>query len=557
MQHARAWGLTLVTHCWLEALILEWRVVPPSAHPSYSLPPAGSAATHFTALLGDMAYSREGIERWAGAEEQREARRLATREVGELQREEEEALRRTVEREDDAAGEAPAGERARGDAVWDEEVRDSGPPEAPRGAADAVVAAEAPHAASPPPPAPLPKADRAPRARPSAESKEASPAPAPAPAAGPAPGATSKSAKPAAPVSKGKEREPLEPRRRSTTREPDADAMDVDEAEDDEDDEGAEAEDKPAARPTTPPKPSKKDKKEKKEKKKKEDKKDKAGASKVARAPSSPLSDPSGSESSSSSDDDTPPPSANAMGKTYALISDENLVVGGSKRGAAAKARAALVAQMGDRNAYEQELKSSGRKGGVAGRRSRSPRKPSAGAGATQDKEEGSDGDEEDEPEGMVKRGKKEASVDKGKAKGKGKRAVKTKREEDAEDQDDDDDALEDELSIDEPKKKKAKTSAPAHKVVKTVQASAGAATTQDGGVVSSFDKPPNAKPPAPCVGASYAPRELTLTLGPHRRSVAAAKKVRIISTGLGLDKSSPEIKVRSAVRLCMLIGGR
>ncbi|GAA5844402.1 hypothetical protein JCM9279_006288 [Rhodotorula babjevae] len=562
VQHARTWELPLVTHLWLEALLLEWRLVPPTAHPSYTLSGAastGASATHFTTLLGDTAWTREGIERWAALDEQREARRLATRDVGELQREEEEELRRA--RALEPLGGAGAGDEDMVEAAL-RAARDGSEPAGavaatrtaspaaapvPRVAKARRTRSPSPVAAPAPAPAPAPAAAAVQKPPPSSSP---SPLPSPVPAAAPSPVKKAdrepEAAPPApAPASKGKEREPLQPQpqpqpraRRSATREDEDEAMDVDEqAEGDE-----EEEDK--APLATPPKRSKKDKKgEKKEKdtgkgKGKEERKPKAKSSKKAvREPSSPLSDPprsasparrASSSSSSSSSDESPPPSAKAMGKTFALISDANLVVGGSKRGAAAKARAALVAQMGDRNAYEQELKSSGRKGGAgATRRSRSPRKASVRvkdeeSEGEEEEEEGAaagargNGDEEDEPEGVVKRRKQESGAGEGDkaapARKKGKRSAKAARA----DADDDDDELEDD---DEPKKKKAKVGAgPAHKGVKAVQASA--TTTQDPGAVSSIDKPPNAKPPAP-----------------------VAKKIRIISTGLQLDKSSPDIK--------------
>ncbi|GAA5900179.1 hypothetical protein JCM8208_002041 [Rhodotorula glutinis] len=574
VQHARTWELPLVTHFWLEALLLEWRVVPPTAHPSYTLSgsstsTAGSAsATHFTTLLGDTAWTREGIDRWANMDEQREARAQATRDVRDLKREEEEQLRSAAGAEaadaedemDEAGLRARRGgsEPARGAVAA---TRSASPVPAPAPAPappstakvakarrtrspSPAAAAHLPTPAKPPPPPPA----AAPPKR--APSSSPSPSPSPVPSAAPAVAPVEKAepdteAAAAAPASKGKEREPLQPQpepRRSVTREPEEEEEEEEEEEDEPEamdvDEQDEEEDK--APLETPPKRSKKDKKGDKEKKKKgkdkEDGKAKAKSSKkVVREPSSPLSDPPRSASpaqpasSSSSSDESPPPSAKAMGKTFALISDANLVVGGSKRGAAAKARAALVAQMGDRNAYEQELKSSGRKGGAGGggvgtRRSRSPRKASVRVKdeESEEEEEGaaagarSDGDEEDEPEGVVKRRKKAtgaAEGDKALTRKKGKRSAKAAR---GDGDGDEDDELEDD---DKPKKKKAKVGGgPAHKGVKAVQASA--TTTQDPGAVSSFDKPPNAKPPAP-----------------------VAKKIRIISTGLQLDKSAPDIK--------------
>ncbi|GAA6048438.1 hypothetical protein JCM3770_003757 [Rhodotorula araucariae] len=474
VQHARAWHLPLVTHCWLEALLLEWRFIPPSLHPSYTLPASsvhggGASATNFTALLGDTAYSRAGIERWAAQDEQVVARAEALRDVRELQREEEEQLAR-MGAVGEAAGAAPEWARDDGQgetaesARLDEVVGDSRPPELPRLKDEAMDVDEEPASLAP---APLPATPRLqlmiPEPAEPVAANEPSPTP-PAPAPAPAPAKKAKEAK-AKVTSKGKEREPLQPRR-SATRE--SEAMDVDDVSD-----------KPVPaplKPGTPPRAAKK-----------------RGASKKPRArSSSPLSDVDGASGSDSDDKESLPPSARAMGKTYTLISDSNVVHAGSKRGAAARAQAALADQMSDRNAYEQELKSSGRKGAVV-RRSRSPRK------ATQDKPE-SDGDEADEPEGMVKRG----------AKGNPKRAARQR-----------DDAGDlDELSIDEaPRKKKAKSAAPTNKALRGVHASA-AATTQEGGVVSSFDKPPNAKPTVP-----------------------APKKIKIISTGLGLDKSSADIK--------------
>ncbi|GAA6004207.1 uncharacterized protein JCM10292_007290 [Rhodotorula paludigena] len=536
VMHARQWHIPLVTHLWLEALVLEWRLLPPSSHPAYVLSPSTSAPTNFMTLVGDSGYTLEGLRRWAARDENREAHRRATRPVDELEadewareraRERRGESERAREMEEAKRAEGEARERARAARGEEEEEEEEEGRARDGGRRASVVADSRPPEARPARmllddhddddedeglPSPARVHARAPKA------KEKTPAPVEQPAS-----KDKDKGKSTAAVSKAASSNTL--RQVSTddvegTRRPavvaQADKMDVD------GEDGADRDRLTTPRPVKGQKRFPKDKDRRttsslsdldsddgdkpvvlggngKETKQKPVKKQSVSA----------RSD-SEDESSTSSSDDLPP-SANAIRKTFAQISDENLVLAGSKRGAAAKAAALLADAIRDRNAYEKELKSSGRKGGAAGhagaggvgssaarRRSRSPRKPLEECEAPT-----SDGDEGDEPETVVKKGKAAAT-----AKG-AKRGAKALKAEEADDAD--------ELSLEQPQKKKAKTAAAAPKgKVKAVQASA---TTQEG-AVSSFDRPPNAKPPVP-----------------------VQQKVKILSTGLGLDKASPEIR--------------
>ncbi|BGP25309.1 BRCT domain protein Brc1 [Rhodotorula toruloides] len=468
VQHARTWGLPLVTHLWLEALILEWRFIPPSTHSSYLLPLAssfGASSTYFAAILGDTAYTREGIAKWAERDEVQQMRKEALRPVEELERlEKEEQQRRRAK----LAKEAEA-------ATHDEEniaEKGEGSEAEADGAEDgAATAVEIENAARN-----LPTPPEQPRKPPIAV---------PAPPKPPRQLSTlvvdtlDRHTGPVAGPSKSRSKTPHESHPVSAKVSPTAKQglMDVDDDVDG------------LVTPARPLEPAKK----KVAKGSTPNAKPVNGTNSKKRQRSSSLS----SATSSSSDEDELPQSAKAMRKTFAQISDENLVVIGTKRGAAAKARQALAVVMEDRNAFEKELKSSGRKKkygdalGPSRKRSRSPTKR-----ATQDGD-GSGEEDEDEPESSALR-----------AKAKAKRPPKEENEED-----------------DRPKKKPKPAAAVvksgAKSAFKAFQASGGASNTQDG-VVSSFDRPPHGKPPQP---------------------VSKTQKIKIISTGLGLDKSSDEIK--------------
>ncbi|BGP00180.1 regulator of Ty1 Transposition [Rhodotorula toruloides] len=469
VQHARTWGLQLVTHLWLEALILEWRFIPPSTHSSYLLPlasPFGASSTNFAAILGDTAYTREGIAKWAERDEVQQMRKEALRPLEELERlEREEERRRRAALAGEAGTLAQQGEKL----AEEHESSDTDDDGASNGSREALE-----HVAQN-----LPTPPEQPRRPPVATAAPPKPPRQPSTLVG---DTLDGHAGPVAGPSKQRSKTPQEPRPVPAKASPTVkqDAMDVDD--------GADG----LVTPARPIKPAKK----KIAKEPTAAAKPVNGANGKKRQRSSSLS----SATSTSSDDDDLPQSAKAMRKTFAQISDENLVVVGTKRGAAAKARQALAIVMEDRNAFEKELKSSGRKkkygdalGGPSRKRSRSPTKKATPDG------DGSDEEEEDEPESSVL-----------KAKVKAKRPPKEEDEED---------------ELERPKKKPKVVNAankPGSKsAVKALQASAGASNTQDG-VVSSFDKPPNGKPPQP---------------------ISKTQKTKIISTGLGLDKSSDEIK--------------
>ncbi|GAA5987761.1 hypothetical protein JCM10908_007202 [Rhodotorula pacifica] len=428
VSHAREWHIPLVTHLWLEALILDWRYIPPTADPSYLLTSSSSHGTHYAAILGDTSYTRDVIRRWTQREDVKAARNEAMQPIEEL-----------------AKADMPELAEA-----------ENGLPEP-----DDVMQVE-PKAPPPEPP------------------KGASPAPIAVPAAVPPPS----------------KKETAEARRtKSRTETPQAaDEAGVEVAKD----AATAKEAEKAVDPNAMVTPNRRN-----------GKAPLAGKRKRERSPST-LS----SASSSSSSDDLPP-SANKMTKAFALISNENLVQGSSRRGAAAKAQAALIDQIKDRNAFEKELKSSGRKKGGVARRSRSPSKKMTQEGEEDVKDEdvemsdGEGGDEQDEPEPVV------AKKGKGKAASKAKPAARPSTESDA---------AEPVKDAAPPARKKVKTAAkapPANKQLKSVQAS-GNGTTQASGVISSFDRPPHAKP---------------------AKKSDKPKKVKIISTGLGLDKDHDDIR--------------
>lgn len=393
VSHAREWHIPLVTHFWLEALILDWRYVPPTADPSYLLTSSSSHGTHYAAILGDTPYTRDVIRRWTQREDVKAARNEAMRPIEEL---------------------AKADEMA--DIVDEDEVLED--------AATIEVEQAAPAAPKPRISPPVP--DKATVPRPAVGKPETDP-----------------------PRSKSRTETP-----QAAEPEHDAAAMD------------APGKDVAVVTPN-----------------KRNGKVPLAGKRKRERSQSTL------SSAASSSDEEELSPSPNKMNKAYAQISGENLVQGGSRRGAAAKAQAALVDQIKDRNAFEKELKSSGRKKGGGVRRSRSPSKK-----MTQDEDEvkdeemsdGGGGDEQDESEPPI-----------APKKARGKTATKSKaaaaRAAPASD-------AEEPVRDAPPARKRAKTAKapPANKQLKTVQAS-GNGTTQDGGVVSSFDRPPNAKPVKKC----------------------------------------------------------
>ncbi|GAA5936722.1 uncharacterized protein JCM15063_001967 [Sporobolomyces koalae] len=219
--------------------------------------------------------------------------------------------------------------------------------------------------------------------------------------------------------------------------------------------------------------------------------------------------DPDGSSSSTSSGRASPPPSAKAISKHFNLIDPHNLVQPGSKRAAAGKARAALHVAMEDKNQFELEQKSSARKGGNVG----------AGTGVT--KKRLSQGRESHSPTKRRKVKKEEET-----------NTSETELQELQADQDQEDskpvtkkgrtkatrDSTDDTTDSAPPVKRKKVANKALDKAV-----NADALTTQEGGAVSSFDNPPNAKPALP--------------LGKPK------KKLRILSTGLGLEKTSTEIK--------------
>ncbi|GAA5971064.1 hypothetical protein JCM11641_004129 [Rhodosporidiobolus odoratus] len=530
VSHARTWSIPLVTHLWLEACLQTWSLIPPSLSPAYILSSSssssssaaqsgggggggGASETHFTTILGTTGWTRGMLEEWAERDEVSELREVAMRGVDELEREAELEMEESARLYGEGEGEGEGGRDGRvsgGDVEMEVEVDHRQeeavmPPPPPVASTSASAAAAA-----------TKKQSREARAQSTVLVSDTLAL---------AQGSEKQKDK----VKKGKQR-----------------AVDEDEDQDEEDQDQDEnegmdpvkstskakkAKTAATARSTSPvaqggpskppseiskatngalpapaetPKPAKK-------------KIANASKRKRGESGSSPLSS---DHSSSSSSEASPPPSANRFKQTHASISSDNLVVRG-RRNAATAAGKKLSVAMEDRNMFEAELKSSARKGkggsqgdGIGmgrgrGRRSASPSKKK-GTGKKKEEEDEEDeetggkekdeGEEEEEAEELVKKSKKRPPKD-------------------VEPKSDDDDE-----PHPPPPKKKAKTAtakppAAAPKALKVVQASAGGATTQEG-AVSSFDNPPRAKPVPVKSG-----------------------KIKIISTGLGLDKNSKEIK--------------
>ncbi|GAA5854065.1 hypothetical protein JCM8547_008212 [Rhodosporidiobolus lusitaniae] len=553
VSHARTWSIPLVTHLWLEACLLSWALIPPSLHPSYTLSGSSTssssvAETHFTTILGGTGWTRERLREWAEREEVRREREMALRGVEELEREAAEEARRLEENGGEGEGEGEGEGRENGEAEETTEVEVVEAAAQPR--------SKAKEKALPPPPPPA----REQRAQltllvdtnmADAEEEEQQPPPLKGkdkkekkkavaaepideeddvePPVKPASKATKASKADAAPAkSKTKSASPAPAPKEKNSKKKAVPALpDVDLADD------AMDVDPKLSKPSKPAPPMETPAKQKKSSKP-------SASSKRKR--SSSLSSAHSSDSDHTLFTSDFPASAHRMTKTFGQVSADNLVAPGARRGARAKADAALASAVKDKNNYEKEMRSSAVKRKSAGgggsqphRRSQSPikRRPSKEESEEERENLGSrshieDEDEEErEPVKKVKQKEKKAEKETGKK--------KAKREEAAEEGDEGDkpkkkktkkrlspSGSEDEKEEEEPPRpaKKAKKTVE-NKALKTVQASAGgAATTQEGGVVSSFDNPPRAKP-AP----------------------VKSGKVKIISTGLGLDKQSPDIK--------------
>ncbi|SGY14476.1 BQ5605_C010g06196 [Microbotryum silenes-dioicae] len=217
--------------------------------------------------------------------------------------------------------------------------------------------------------------------------------------------------------------------------------------------------------------------------------------------------------SSSSSSDSGPEPS---FTKTFGQIDPANMIVGGSRRAAAGKAAQLLAQQMPDAIRFAKEQKSADKKKKVVttpGPAGTATKRGSMGPLGSAKRE---DGESQDEDEVMKRRDddeKDEAPAPKPKA----KPAKKRKPNEVSEPKDDED---EEHVPNGGQAKKRAKTvAATAPKGGRLAATMATDATTS--GQISSFDAPPRGKPALKNGG----------------------RKLMLMSTGLGLDAKSPEIK--------------
>ncbi|GAA5876458.1 hypothetical protein JCM16303_003542 [Sporobolomyces ruberrimus] len=496
--HAKSWSIPLVTHLWLESCVLSWSLLSPALSPAYTIHSSSIEGTMFPTILGWRNWTKEAIQKWADSDERREEREHGRKGVEELEREEKE--RNALDAEEGTRDQMENDEEEPVAVVVEKPIATKRGESAKVAREVEKMDVEEPEVEQRPEGTPKDGVEEKKDARPASES----------------PKKQTKNTK-EIPVVEIVRQERMKPPSKTygkgspATAAPVAprdEAMDVDENEDvstkSKAKEAPRARSKskstkppsPAsrarARESTPERPAKKTKTSKARAKEDND--------------SSALTDAEDGqdgEDSSSSSEASPPPSAKAISKHFGQIDAHNLVQPGSKRAAAGKARAALHVAMEDKNQYEQEQKSSARKGGATrrrssqGRESGSPSKKkkvkaeepddedSEGNESKAEEEEEEEEEEEPEPEPVVK-----------KVRGKAKRAST-------------EDTAEDSMP-----KKKAKV------VNKNLKAAQKEDTTTQEGVISSFDNPPRAKP-AP----------------------AKSTKLRIISTGLNLDKNSSEIK--------------
>ncbi|GAA5826527.1 hypothetical protein JCM11251_002412 [Rhodosporidiobolus azoricus] len=469
VSHARSWHIPLVTHMYLEACILSWSLLSPTLHPSYTLSGTGTSSftggaseTHFTTILGSTGWTKDVIKKWADREEVRAMRAQALRGVDELEAERLREIEPVTGLGIDVDG---IGGKEDGD---DEDEAMLPPlPVAPVRATSRPLREDRAHSTL------LVSESIAPRGLSTAPSTvHVAPT-----------SEREKTAEPSRPPPKGREdkeksveKKSNKPSSTTNGRRKSADTMDVDDGGEEE------VRDRPGRLET--PRAGGKSKANPPDKRKR--------SSTLSSADSS-----SGDDDGSSSSDESPPPSAHRVTESFAKIDAANLVAVGSKRGAAAKAKAMLADAMLDRNKYEAEQRSShkkkngGRNSNIGGDLSQRSASPSKKGGARCGRAES----EEDQP--AQKKKKRPA------------KEITPKAEDDDGDVD---------IAPPPAKKKKQAESKP----LKVVQASVGGAVTTQGtgGAVSSFDNPPRAKPVPP-----------------------KANKIRIISTGLGLDKTSPDIK--------------
>ncbi|GAA6060049.1 hypothetical protein JCM10212_001046 [Sporobolomyces blumeae] len=482
--HARTWSIPLVTHLWLEACVVAWSFLSPALSPSYTLAPHANEGTLFTTILGERGWTREAIKAWNDAEDRRDERERASRGVEELEREE-----RLVEEEKEAT---TVGDRGGGV----EEVE---------AVVDRPIAVPAPKAVKPKPKRAEVDATERERSKDTVTTSKSDKEN--AIKANKENGSTVRGDPALKKVSKKKHARDDPPAEKDldTFDDPPAAASTKPASESSARPEAAPTKavkaisavveaPEPARQSKSKPKPTKATPRSRTPSDEHRDKPDVDDGKGKDDESSGLTEDEDGSESDSSSRSGrTPPGSAKAISRHFGLIDAHNLVQPGSKRAAAGKAQAALAAAIIDKNKYDQEQKGSAKKS--AGLRRRSSQGRESGSPIKRRKvktEEGGEvSAEDDEEESKPIVNKKSKPV---------KRATF----------DDDADEDKDEMV---PKKK-----------VKVANKNLAKATTQDAttqeGAVSSFDNPPKAKPPP-----------------------IKSNKLKIISTGLGLDKTSSEIK--------------
>ncbi|GAA5969116.1 hypothetical protein JCM3765_002184 [Sporobolomyces pararoseus] len=499
--HAKNWNIPLCNHLWLESCVLSWQFLSPALSINYQVEQGGGGGTMFPTILGWRGWTKDAIDKWNLSEERKEERERASKSVDELEKEEEQA--RTIERmaqqevvEEEEKDQMEIGEMMIDDekenVQKEEEEEEEQAKTTSTTKLEKVLPVQEKKRSSTKDQELVPVVDIVNNNNNDNNNKKKK--------------ISSKSKttngddddKEQAQVRAREEVEPIRARSKSTK----------------------------LVSPVRPPPPEEEEEQTPPVRSKSRTPKKKSSKPLPAPPPadvvngekeeaeSSALSDDDSSSTSSSSSDEEKKPTPQ-MSKHFNQIDPHNLVPLGSRRAAAVRGQAKLHDVIEDKNKYDLEQKkknNSAKKGTGGGGARRSSQigttrgesgSPSKGKKKVKSEEEiesdleMNEGEEEEEEEKPV--------VQK-KVRGKTKRAST----EDGDDGDGDQ----------KPMKKKQRV---VNKNLKSVKAGGGGdgdSTTQEGGAISSFDNPPKAKP-----------------------SSIKSKKVRIISTGLGLDKTSSEIR--------------
>ncbi|SCV69657.1 BQ2448_1051 [Microbotryum intermedium] len=495
VKHARQWGIPLVTHTWLEACLAKWAFINPALSTTY-LVEGTSPAIAFPQMVGEARLSKANIEEWVQRDAVKVLREealsfvLRMREEEGRGGEEEEEGRHVYADADEEGGRTEAQEDV-GDEVMEDAQHNSSSPKKPKKKVGIKPIKT--------------KVTKGTKGKQAVADDEHS--------------SEEETTTQAVPKKKAVKapQAPAMVRKRSSSEltslspDPEPEAA-AEEEEQDDDDPPA-----PVAKPTKRKKATAVSKKSNSadpaSPAAKNQARGRSGKSSSRKGKNKADSDQDDDDSSSSSSGSGPEPS---FTKTFGQIDPANMVVGGSRRAAAGRAAQLLAQQMPDAIRFERELKSSEKKKkvltpGFAGANGKRGSVGPAGTVKTKDGEEdeegkGRDEDEEDDAPDM--------------AKPNAKAAKKRKMNEVSEPKDEEE---EEHVKHGGPAKKKAKTAiAMAPKGGRFAATMATMATdATNSGQILSFDAPPRGKPALKNGG----------------------RKLMLMSTGLGLDAKSPEIK--------------